>query len=287
LSWVAEIPITIDGVATKTHFTVYQNKDEVWIDVSKLKEGGGGNAIYNAIANYAYNTGKVFIGDPQGLSKEAQSRRLENMISSALKFGTTDHLSPHSEQLKERAGVPAIKWKDGDFEGNLENMIKASYEFTLKQFPEISNLMYDTEIDNFVNTKDGKVWNDKEFDELARKYNEKSGDAVSGKFPRRRKDSDGEAVTAGRRTLERAAFTHTLLRGTSKEISRLLAKLSGFGSKRLTGKNAVFYQSEKPTNITTPDQLVDKLNPSKERETSLLQKKLNQIEALSKCLKKG
>lgn len=264
---------------------VYQDGKTVWIDVSKSLEGQKGKEIYNAVANFAFNNGFVFRGDPAGLSKEAQSRRLENMISSALKFGTTDHLWPHDEQLKTRAGVPAIKWKDGDDAHNLEQMILASYEFVKKQFPEISNLIYDYKTDQFIEEKTGEVWDEKQFNKLATIYNEKPSDVISGKLPKRKRDSDGNPVTAGRTTLERAVFTHTFSRPESskEERRRLLAKIGEFGSKRLEG---VFYQSQ-PTNITTPEQLADKLNPSKERETSLLQKKLNQVEALSNCLKKG
>ena len=234
------------GKATTTEFKVYQNKDAVWIDVSRLSEGNDGKRVYNAVANYAYNTGKVFIGDPDGLSKPAQSRRLENMISSALKFGTTDHLWPHDEQLSARAGVPAIKWKDGDFAGNLESMIRASYEATLKQFPEIANLRYDGKSDNFVDVKTGEVWDGQDFDDLAAKYDE-PGAAVPGQRKRRRSDAQKNPVTAGRRTLERAVFTHTLLRGTRQEKSALLAGLGEFGSQRLTG---VLYQGEQePRNL--------------------------------------
>lgn len=158
------------------------------------------------------------------------------MISSALKFGTTDHLWPHSEQLNARAGVPAIKWKDGDFAGNLEGMVKASAGFVEQQFPEIANLRYDGKTDSFVDSKTGKVWDGQQFDETARKRRAEAA---------RQRDTTravnvADPVTAGRRTLERAVLTRSLLRGTSQEKSAILVKLGELGSQRLTG---VLYQT--------------------------------------------
>ena len=63
--------------------------------------------------------------------------------------------------------------------------------------------------------------------------------------------------------------------------------LYGAGDKLYFIDVAVTELPKQPTNITTPEELADKLSPSKERETSQLQKKLSQVEALSNCLKKG
>ena len=72
-------------------FYVMQIKDEVWIDVSEFETGDGGPAIYAAVAEYALNTGRQFIGDPAGLSFVALRRRTDAMLSSALKHGTSRH----------------------------------------------------------------------------------------------------------------------------------------------------------------------------------------------------
>jgi hypothetical protein len=108
--------------------TITDNRGKVHLNVSGIGEGNGGSAVYDLAANYAKNNGKVFIGDPLGVSKAAMRRRLENMLSSAVKYGTTDHLQPHADQLKGNPdiGVPALRWTDGDTAGNIESMVEVS-----------------------------------------------------------------------------------------------------------------------------------------------------------------
>jgi hypothetical protein len=104
---------------------VPENNGDVWIDVSQLKEGNSGQLVYNIAATYAHNTGRIFIGDPSGVSDVALRRRAQHMLSSALKFGTTEHLAPSIEQEKgsPKAGVPPLKWTYGDDLGNIEALI--------------------------------------------------------------------------------------------------------------------------------------------------------------------
>lgn len=220
---------------------VFQKGDKVWIDVSDLETGEGGRRIYNMVANYAYNNNKVFIGDPAGLSITAKSRRLENMISSALKFGTTDHLQPHRLQLVTSHGVPGLKWKKGDTENNILEMIRASYESVKNQFPEIENMIYNPEEDEFQYRDSGKEVAKDELDKLAgaARAIDVSTDSSMGRESRG--DSSRTKITAGRTTIERAILTGSILRGTSSEVSRLLDKLSEQRSERLTGDNAILY----------------------------------------------
>ena len=132
--------------------------DDVWIDVSLLEEGGGfGAKIYAIAANYAFNNDKVFIGDPAGLSDEALRRRTEQMISSALKFGTTQHLAPHPRQIAGDAalGVPPLKWVYGDDVGNIERMLKVSIESIDNAMPSAKNLGYEPTSGTFVDQTRG------------------------------------------------------------------------------------------------------------------------------------
>jgi len=57
-----------------------------------------GARVYQAVADWAHNNDYIFIGDPAGLSPVAQIRRTEQMMSSALKWGTARHLAPHAFQ---------------------------------------------------------------------------------------------------------------------------------------------------------------------------------------------
>ena len=82
---------------------------EVWLDLSRLERGDQGSAMYHAMANYAHNSRKAFLGDPAGLSTDAIVRRTTAMLSSALRTGTTAHFKPaaireklaaHSERVR-------------------------------------------------------------------------------------------------------------------------------------------------------------------------------------------
>ena len=99
--------------------------DDVWLDVSQNTPAKYGTIAYNIAATYAHNNGKIFIGDPYGLTDMALRRRTEQMLASALKFGTTAHLAPHQRQVlgDAKLGVPPLKWVYGDHVGNTERMI--------------------------------------------------------------------------------------------------------------------------------------------------------------------
>jgi hypothetical protein len=116
---------------------------DVWLDVSLLKPGQGGEKVYAIATNYAHNTGKIFIGDPAGLSTIALRRRLEQMLSSALKFGTTAHLAPHPDQVRGGDGVPPLRWVYGDDVGNVERMIAASVKALDNAMPTSKLIAYD------------------------------------------------------------------------------------------------------------------------------------------------
>lgn len=225
--WVIELP---HGEAY-----VMQKGREVWIDLSDSTQGGGvGSRLYNAVANYAHNNNLVFIGDPDGLSDVAMSRLLENMLSSALKFGTTRHLQPHELQLEGNQDVPALDWRVGDDQHNIRQMIDASYTATIRQFPAIESITYDPDSDQFIH-RNGEVWDVERFNREARSA--RSSDSGS-MVEHSRGDSLRRPITAGRRTLERAVLTHAILRATGSERSRLLArygKLSTNAGGRLAG----------------------------------------------------
>ncbi|MCE1250609.1 MAG: hypothetical protein LWW82_07745 [Comamonadaceae bacterium] len=100
-------------------------RGDVWIDVSQLKGAGDGGKVYAIAGDFAHNTGRVFVGDPAGLSEAGLKRRGEHMLSSALRWGTTRHLSPHPRQTQgsESAGVPPLAWQTGNDVQNLRNLV--------------------------------------------------------------------------------------------------------------------------------------------------------------------
>lgn len=125
-------------------FYVYTKGPQVWIDVSRLRPGDSGSAVYHGVANYAYNTGKVFVGDPHGLSEDAVIRRTANMLSSALRFGTTQHLEAAPEQIRgiPAKGVTPLDWRGSDLD-KTKALIHTFVETLRNQYPSIDDYEYD------------------------------------------------------------------------------------------------------------------------------------------------
>lgn len=176
--------------------------EDVWIDVSNLKPGQNGARVYNIAATYAHNTGRIFIGDPSGLSDEAMRRRTEHMISSALKFGTTAHLAPHPRQTEgsPKIGVPALKWVYGDHVGNIERMIDVSVMAMDNAYPDSDQITYDLATGQF-------------FGRTGRPIPRGMLAARSSESRQKLPGSDLAKAQAGWRTVARGAVFRSLLRG--------------------------------------------------------------------------
>lgn len=189
-------------------FYVYQTPDQVWIDVSRLEKGDGGSAIYAAVADYALNTKRKFIGDPAGLSDDALRRRTDAMLSSALKHSTTEHLEPHERQITgdPELGVPPLSWKEGDDLGNIRSLIDVSTASLAHYVPEISRARYDFDTGTF-RTGEGKPLSDEAIDRWV-------------STSRR-----GRAAGAGRATVKRNVLLNSLVRQQSGQRSGLLARV--------------------------------------------------------------
>ncbi|MEQ1560660.1 MAG: LPD1 domain-containing protein [Methyloglobulus sp.] len=175
-------------------FYIYERDGELWIDVSRLDTGDRGSAIYAAVGNYAFNTGKVFIGDPEGLSDDAVIRRTSNMLSLALRFGTTDFMEPSPEK---KAGIPSLgvaplKWQGSDVD-KTKAMIDTFLSTLNHQFPELKHARYDFDKRQFVTRGSGRLldWE---------------------KFDRRAKDTGtGRTARAGEATARRGIFIQSLV----------------------------------------------------------------------------
>lgn len=195
--WVISVP-TSKGFQKAT-VTEGKGRDKtVYLDISEFSTGSGGRTVYQMIGDYAHNTGKVFIGDPNGLSAIAQIRRTENMLSSALRWGTTDHLQPHELQLKpDSSKVTPLQWKVGNTEFNIDQMLRASMGNLLNQIPELGQVRYNFESQQFEETlPNGRIdtVTEADFGELA-------------------KSRGARATQAGRTTLKRAVVSASILSG--------------------------------------------------------------------------
>lgn len=222
-SWMVRLP---NGKPA----TITDNKGQVYINVSAVGEGGGGSRVYDLAANYALNNGAVFVGDPNGVSPSAMRRRLENMLSSAIKYGTTDHLAPHPDQVAGRDGVAPLEWTPGDTLGNIESMVKASVAATEATNPlATSHVRFEPQTRSFDIDPD---------------YGGRSGQVAQDLSDLL--DFDGRKVglgQGGRRTVQRAVFFRALLSGVG-ERRRVLAS---FRDEQTNGSQGTAAPEEGPT----------------------------------------
>lgn len=189
------------------------------LNASKLKSGKSrGSALYQAIADYAFNNNLVFIGDPMGLSLPAQYRRTEQMLASALKHGTTRHIAPHEYQVnplnKDEWGVEYLEplfWGNDDLK-NMEHLLRTAHRNILNVLPEMADTQYNFKEQRFefFDPEDG-AWHPLGQDRLS--------DIA---------ESDaGRQANAGRNTLARTALINSFLRAESPaEWNAILARLS-------------------------------------------------------------
>lgn len=215
---------------------VYATDTEVWLDVSELQPGlGGGSKLYAAVAQYALNTGKVFIGDPAGLSALGWIRRLENMVSAALKTGTTRHLQPHPDMVtiaqsqlppQLKRAVPGLDWRAGDDEHNLRELLLASYAMTKALAPEVQDVTYDPGTGQFRSA--GQELSDGDFLDIGDRAAGALERAGLGNLLSEVVDRQGQTqvrAPLGSATLKRAAISHSL-------VSERPPALDGQGGQR-------------------------------------------------------
>ncbi|MRR49383.1 MAG: PLxRFG domain-containing protein [Rhodocyclaceae bacterium] len=138
-------------------FDVFVTRDKVWIDIHRFQPGDQGSRVYAAIANFAYNTKRVFTGDPAGVSADAVVARTKMMLSSALRFGTTRHLEASREQEKgiPDEGIPPLNWRGNDVE-KVRALIHTFVMTAEKLEPSIKDFSYDFENRTFVRNSDRK-----------------------------------------------------------------------------------------------------------------------------------
>lgn len=251
-----EMPREVNGHLVHDPVQISMTAKEVWINAAALKESvSGGSRVYAAVGNFAYNTGRVFIGDPLGLSDLALIRRTENMLSLAIKFGTTRFLHPHEKQLapaadsasKLKGKVQPLDWRVGDDEHNLVELARRSYDNVVAFLPEIQNVELDPVTGRFVDIESREPVSDARWDELGDLYWDRlreAGlplDAEEDARAGSQKRSAGRGPIQRSATLKRAAFAHSLVRRTSPSARRgFLAFLSGKLSGGIDGQGGIF-----------------------------------------------
>ncbi|KVW93336.1 hypothetical protein [Thiobacillus denitrificans] len=247
--WYVTMP---DG----THAYVMENKQgEVWLDASRLEEGASGGAkLYLLVGSYAEGNGKVFIGDPAGLSDVALIRRTENMLSLALRFGKTSFMRPHEYQMNPDAKqgtvlagvVKPLEWVEGNDANNIEELIRTSYANTVKLVAEVKDVTFNFDKQRFEQdgvefTKDGFK---RLVDGLPGALRKRGlSKIVTTRNPGGKGGAAEDFAPIGIATLKRAAVTNTLARETrAGRGGDLLAEIGRFVSGELTGLAGTLYQ---------------------------------------------
>ena len=226
---------------------VREDVDDVWIDVSKLGTGDQGAAVYAIAGAFAHNTGRMFIGDPAGLSDVAMRRRTEHMLSLALKYGTTDFLAPHPRQMggDPALKVPPMEWVYGDTVGNIERLIDQSLRAFDNAFPDGRRVQFDPDGNRLFTPADGRTVTVEDL--LKRGVSDRKG---AGRLA---------PAEAGGRTVARAALLRFLVseagRGGPRagRGDRILAELGRIASLPGSPAPRVLYSVGGPAAAQRPD----------------------------------
>ncbi len=101
-------------------YLLHGTNGKVWVDTSKVrtKDGqpaAGGDLVYQAAMTYAHNNGLKFVEDHRGVSSIARFRRISQMLSNALRHGSTEHISPSpaTDADSKDATIPGWRHQQG------------------------------------------------------------------------------------------------------------------------------------------------------------------------------
>jgi hypothetical protein len=121
----------------------------------RAPDNGGKNA-YQAINTFAHNNGWKVQGS--SLSRKNELRRTVNMLSSALRHGTTRHLIPYtSQRITPWEDETTATAKKTAYRRNIGAMLSALSRIAAQRAPVLNSLTYDLATDTVVETNEGKV----------------------------------------------------------------------------------------------------------------------------------
>jgi hypothetical protein len=107
--------------------------------VNSSMAGEHSTPIYQAIYAWAHNNGHRVVEDPVGLSKVAQLRRTSQMLSSAIRYGTTRHIAPGPH-----SGIQ--NWRDGEgwatTAHNIGLLARREAELVRERLPFVRQMRY-------------------------------------------------------------------------------------------------------------------------------------------------
>ena len=146
------------------HITI-QNADRknCYISASEANSSGRGSAsgsrLYQVAFTWAHNNDKVIGPDPAGLSRINEMRRTFNMLSSALRHGTTRHMKPHNDQGLHGWGK--------NYKKNLALMANRIQAIVFDAAPGLRNITFDVSTQQFRDNS-GRALSNEKLTEVAR-----------------------------------------------------------------------------------------------------------------------
>lgn len=134
----------------KAKFRYWVNDKKIAVDASEIADGlkkgentHGVELVEIALA-FCHRFNLKFEGDRQGLSKLGRIRLGEMLLSSALKYGTTEHISPASNFLErdEEHNIDGVEWEDGNDLQNIAQLLVFNYKNVKSALPKVADLWY-------------------------------------------------------------------------------------------------------------------------------------------------
>ncbi len=191
-----------------------------YLDAGNMRQGGYGARLYQIALTWAANNKYVLVPDPGGLSLVNTYRRTEQMLSAALRLGTTKYMRPHPDQGLYGWINDASTQADEDH--NLALLFLTSYENVMqlpaddigKVIEELRRLRYNFARERFENA-DGKPISAQRWMDLSEAH-------------------ESRDLGLGSSTIQRAVLTQSILAEANHRSGKGLAALV-----RATPANAI------------------------------------------------
>lgn len=194
----------IDGTRARIHWDDANNTAHV--DATNMQQRGFGAQLYQLALTWAANNKRTFIPDPGGLSFINTFRRTEQMLSAALRLGTTKYMRPHPDQGLD-GWINEANTRSDD-EKNVAILLLSSYENIMQdggRKSALQSLRYNFDRARFEDEHGNEVPKEHWLD-LA-------------------ESEQSRAVGGGLTTLQRAVLTQSVLREVGERSGDELAAL--------------------------------------------------------------
>lgn len=154
---------------------------------SSGKKQGGGAQLYQAALAWAHNNGVKIHPSNQLTAINRYVRRTSNMLSSALRFGTTKHMAPDRDQ--------GVKWKPGRDGYNIAQLALREMAQVFKALPQLEHVDFDFDSGKMRNA-DGAEFTPEDLEAFLKGERENSFDRGIGRSTAQRAIITASALRA-------------------------------------------------------------------------------------------